>query len=77
MRLDFSSQDPVFLVACLGNAFGMLGLYVPFVFMADRSIMLGIPASSAAFLLSVIGEFPTGLRGSLKSFFCSPYLKYV
>lgn len=55
--LDMSLfKDPVFLIACIGNALGMLGLYVPFVFMADRAIVLGVVPNQAAFLLSVIGE---------------------
>ena len=54
--LDFSLlSDPVFLVAAVANALGMLGMYVPFIFVADRAISLDIPPNQAAFLLSVIG----------------------
>ena len=52
-------RDPVFVIACISNAFGMLGLYVPFVFIADRAIGMGITENKAAFLLSVIGKSVT------------------
>lgn len=54
--LDISLlKDPVFLIACLGEVFGFIGLFVPFVYLAERAIGLGIPDTQAAFLLSVIG----------------------
>ena len=49
-------KDPVFLIACISNALGMLGLYVPFVFVAERAIAFDVSENKAAFLLSVIGE---------------------
>ena len=52
-------KDPVFLIVCLGNGLGMLGVYVPFVFLADRAVGLDIEPTKAAFLLSVIGMFYT------------------
>ena len=48
--------DPVFLIALTANALGMLGMYVPFIYVADRAIALGIEENKAAFLLSVIGK---------------------
>ena len=49
-------RDPVFLIACLGEIFGFVGLFVPFVFVAERAIHLGVSDTNAAFLLSVIGK---------------------
>ena len=63
--LDISLlSDPVFLVAVIANAFGMLGMYVPFIFVADRAISLGVEQNQAAFLLSVIGENCLGLSAA-------------
>ncbi|KAJ8316294.1 hypothetical protein KUTeg_006308 [Tegillarca granosa] len=44
-----------FLMICLGNILAMSGFYVPFSFLVDRAILLGIDETQAAFLLSVIG----------------------
>ena len=52
-------QDPVFLISCFGEIFGFIGLFVPFVFVAERAIKLGIEDTQAAFLLSVIGRTHT------------------
>ena len=49
-------REPIFLVATVGNLFAFIGLFIPFVFIADRAFLLGIPVDRAAFLLSVIGE---------------------
>jgi predicted MFS family arabinose efflux permease len=35
--------------------FGMLGFYVPFVYLPNMAAMQGIPVESANFLLSIIG----------------------
>ncbi|XP_055949917.1 monocarboxylate transporter 12-like isoform X1 [Argiope bruennichi] len=62
--LDFSLlTEPAFLLACIANIFGMLGFYVPFVYIADSSVEKGIGQEAAAFLLSVIGI--TNLVGRL------------
>jgi MFS family permease len=54
--LDLSMlKNPVFLIACLGEIFGFVGLFIPFVYVAERAIVMGIPATHASFLLSVIG----------------------
>lgn len=45
-----------FLMICLGNILAMSGFYVPFSFLVDRAILLGIDETKAAFLLSVIGK---------------------
>lgn len=54
--LNFSLlKDPVFLLICIANIFGMLGFYIPYVYITDSSMMKGIPSDQAAFLLSIIG----------------------
>ncbi|GFW20206.1 monocarboxylate transporter 12-B [Trichonephila clavipes] len=62
--LDFSLlAHPPFLLACCANVLGMLGFYVPFVYIADSSVEKGISHDAAAFLLSIIGI--TNLVGRL------------
>ncbi|XP_054723796.1 monocarboxylate transporter 12-like [Uloborus diversus] len=54
--LDFSLlKNNVFLLICISNIVGMIGFYVPYVYITDSSIMKGITSDKAAFLLSVIG----------------------
>lgn len=48
-------RNPVFLLICLSNILGMLGFYIPFVYLIDSAIAEGVSPESAAFLLSVIG----------------------
>ena len=56
--LDISLlKNPVFLIACLAEICAFIGLFVPFVYLAPRAIEIGIDKTSAAFLLSVVGEF--------------------
>ena len=55
--LDLSLfKNPIFIVACLGNVFGTIGVYVPFVYIADKAMIMGVPENRAVFLLSVIGK---------------------
>ena len=55
--LDLSLfKNPIFIVVCLGNVFGMIGVYVPFVYLADKAMIMGVPENRAVFLLSVIGK---------------------
>lgn len=61
---DFSLlQQPAFLLTCIANVLGMMGFYVPFVYITDSSIEKGIGRDPAAFLLSIIGI--TNLIGRL------------
>ncbi|XP_046452113.1 monocarboxylate transporter 14-like isoform X3 [Daphnia pulex] len=54
--MDFSlMKDPVFLFLGVSNVFGMLGFYVPFVYIIDAATTKGIDEETAAFLLSIIG----------------------
>ena len=46
-----------FMCICLGNIFAMIGFYVPFVYIVDRAVMIGIDKTRASFLLSVIGTY--------------------
>lgn len=62
--LDFSLlRQPAFLLFCIANVLGMMGFYVPFVYITDSSIQKGTGRDRAAFLLSVIGI--TNLIGRL------------
>lgn len=48
-------KDPVFMLISVSNFFGMMGLYVPFVYLVDSAMLVGIDSNSASFLLSIIG----------------------
>ena len=48
-------SQPLFLLIAISNVFGMLGFYVPFVYLPNMAVLQGIPVESANFLLSVIG----------------------
>lgn len=43
------------LLICLSNMLGMIGFYVPFVFLIDLSVARHSAVSQATFLLSIIG----------------------
>ncbi len=46
----------MFIIALMGEIFGFIGLFVPFVYVTERAIGLGVKDTEAAFLLSVIGQ---------------------
>ena len=48
-------SQPLFLLIAISNIFGMLGFYVPFVYLPNMAAARHIPIESANFLLSVIG----------------------
>ncbi|XP_069697848.1 monocarboxylate transporter 14 isoform X3 [Periplaneta americana] len=48
-------KDPVFMLISISNFFGMMGLYIPFVYLVDSAILDDIDSNSASFLLSIIG----------------------
>ncbi|KAG8181256.1 hypothetical protein JTE90_013027 [Oedothorax gibbosus] len=61
---DFSLlKEKPFMVACFANFLGMMGFYIPFVYITDSSVEKGVSRDSAAFLLSIIGI--TNLLGRL------------
>ena len=49
-------SDPTFLIACLAEICAFVGLFIPFVYVAPRALEFGIDATTAPFLLSVIGK---------------------
>lgn len=54
--LDFSIlKNKAYDLILLGNIFAMLGFYVPFVFMHQKALDMGIGDAKAAILLSIIG----------------------
>ena len=48
-------QNNLFLLIGISNVFGMLGFYVPFVYLPNMAALRGIPTEDANFLLSIIG----------------------
>lgn len=68
--LDISLlTDWRFMLICVGNVLAMLGFYIPFVYLVDRAVLLGIDKGRAAFLLSVIGKPDFYTISSQRSFF--------
>ena len=47
--------NPTFLLVGASNVFGMLGFYVPFVYLPNMAALRGVSVEDANFLLSVIG----------------------
>ena len=45
-----------FLILCIANIFAAIGFFIPFYFLVDRALIMGIPNTNAAFLLSIIGK---------------------
>ena len=52
--------NPYFLLIALSNAFGMLGFYVPFVYLPGIAQTKGVEMAQANFLISIIGISNTG-----------------
>ena len=48
--------QPLFMLIAVSNIFGMLGFYVPFVYLPNMAVLRGVPVESANFLVSIIGE---------------------
>uniref|UniRef100_A0A915DW67 Major facilitator superfamily (MFS) profile domain-containing protein n=1 Tax=Ditylenchus dipsaci TaxID=166011 RepID=A0A915DW67_9BILA len=48
-------KEPIMLLLCLSNILGMIGFYVPFVFIIDLAVAKNSNVSEATFLLSIIG----------------------
>ena len=54
--MDFSLlKNPLFLMFAISNLFTSIGFCVPYTFLPDRAILLGIHENKAAFLIAVIG----------------------
>ena len=47
--------NPIFLLVGISNVFGMLGFYVPFVYLPNMAVKRGVSVENANFLLSIIG----------------------
>lgn len=55
--LDFSILlNFPFLLLCIGNIFACVGFFIPFYFLVDRALLINIPSTQAAFLLSIVGK---------------------
>lgn len=48
-------SEPVMLLLCLSNILGMIGFYVPFVYVIDLAAEKGVDISQGTLLLSIIG----------------------
>uniref|UniRef100_A0A8R1XTG9 Major facilitator superfamily (MFS) profile domain-containing protein n=1 Tax=Onchocerca volvulus TaxID=6282 RepID=A0A8R1XTG9_ONCVO len=48
-------KEPTMFLLCISNLFGMLGFYVPFMFLIDMAVAKGHSKGSGSILLSVIG----------------------
>uniref|UniRef100_A0A915PIC1 Major facilitator superfamily (MFS) profile domain-containing protein n=1 Tax=Setaria digitata TaxID=48799 RepID=A0A915PIC1_9BILA len=48
-------KEPAMFLLCISNLFGMLGFYVPFMFLIDMAVAKGYTKGSGSLLLSVIG----------------------
>lgn len=54
--LDFTIlKNKAYVMILVGNIFAMLGFYVPFVFIPEKAMSVGIDGGRAALLLSIIG----------------------
>ena len=48
--------EPIFVIPFLANLFAMVGMYIPFFFIVSRAMTLNVDQTSAAFLISIIGQ---------------------
>ena len=70
--------NPFFLLIALSNAFGMLGFYVPFVYLPGIAQNKGIQVSNANFLISIIGISNTGnFRRKTRCSFITTHYLYI
>lgn len=54
--MDFGLlKDPVFILFTISNFCTSIGFNVPYVYIKDKALELGIPSADASFLLSVVG----------------------
>lgn len=54
--MDFGLlKDPVFILFTISNFCTSIGFNVPYVYIKDKALELGIPSGDASFLLSVVG----------------------
>ena len=54
-------SNPIFMLVGLSNIFGMIGFYVPFVYLPNMAVLKGIALEDANFLISIIGKSPLNL----------------
>lgn len=48
-------KDPIMLILCLSNLLGMMGFYIPFMFLKDLSESMQLDPTQAKFLVPIIG----------------------
>ncbi|GMR61620.1 hypothetical protein PMAYCL1PPCAC_31815, partial [Pristionchus mayeri] len=55
-------KDPVMMLLCISNVLGMMGFYIPFMFLKDLALADEMEESLAGYLIPIIGVFNTGGR---------------
>ncbi|GMT05721.1 hypothetical protein PENTCL1PPCAC_27895 [Pristionchus entomophagus] len=55
-------KDPVMMLLCISNVLGMMGFYIPFMFLKDLAVADQMDESLAGYLIPIIGVFNTGGR---------------
>ncbi|VDN45356.1 unnamed protein product [Gongylonema pulchrum] len=48
-------KEPAMFLLCVSNLFGMLGFYIPFMFLIDMAVAKGHSRANGSLLLSIIG----------------------
>ena len=61
--------NPIFLLVGISNVFGMLGFYVPFVYLPNMAVLRGVSVENANFLLSIIGKLQDSMFESGNSIY--------
>ncbi|KAF8355226.1 mct-4, partial [Pristionchus pacificus] len=55
-------KDPVMMLLCISNILGMMGFYIPFMFLKDLALADKMDSDLAGYLIPIIGVFNTGGR---------------
>ncbi|GMT36940.1 hypothetical protein PFISCL1PPCAC_28237, partial [Pristionchus fissidentatus] len=55
-------KDPVMMLLCISNILGMMGFYIPFMFLKDLALANEMDKDLAGYLIPIIGVFNTGGR---------------
>ena len=64
-------SNPIFMLVGLSNIFGMIGFYVPFVYLPNMAVLKGIALEDANFLISIIGKSHLNLWYQALTYDCS------
>lgn len=54
--IDFELlKNPIMLLLCISNLTGMMGFYIPFMFLKDLAEAQGVDSTSSSYLVPIIG----------------------